>query len=236
MSLGFSPRLVVALFDWILFIREQLNASLSGAQSPNQSASDFSRSNYASHLGLNSSGHSWPFTHTSYPMDIRYRQAPLLRHDQHMLDFYSLSSNEHWVPLQLSSFLPTHPPNARESRLHSYNSDADCDQLHPVPLNKPRSHSATVLPHYMPDEHPLSYTTNALRRTSFSNLNARGSHDDDQHTGVEYLLSSSTSAGSIGRSTVEYPGINMHFDDEASSRHYLNQTSSYATIQKPPLF
>lgn len=232
MSLGFSPRLVVAFFDWNLFLREQLNVSLHGAQSQDQSASDSPRSNHVSCLGLISDGHPWP-THFNYPMDIQSGQAPLLKHNQHLLDFYSLSGTEHWTPLRLSPILPTYSPNTRESCLHSYNSDANYNQLH-----KPRSLTATVLPPCIPDEHPLFHTTNTLRRTSFSTLNAKGSHDGHQHTGEEYPLSSSTpakSSFSIGRSTVKYDDTNMYFDCEASSHHYLNQTSSYATLQKPPL-
>jgi hypothetical protein len=228
-SLGFSPRLVVALFDWNLFLREQLNVSLHGAQSQNQSASDFPRSNHVSRIGLISDGHPWPFTHTNYPMDIQSGQAPLLKHNQHLLDFYSLSGTEHWTRL-LSPILSTYSPNTRESRLHSYDSDANYNQLH-----KPRSLSATILPPYIPDEHPLFHTTNILRRTSFSNLNAKGSHDGHQHTGEEYPLSSSTpaeSSFSIGRSAVKYDDSNMYFDCEASSHHSLNQTSSHATLQK----
>lgn len=153
-------------------------------------------------------------------MDIQSGQAPLLKRNQHKLDFYSLSGTEYWAPLQLSPILPTYPSNTRESGLHPYKSDAN--QPYPAPIDKPRSLPATTLPPYISDENHLSYTTNALRRTSFSTLNVRGSHGH-QPTKMEYPLPSST------------PTASLHFDDKASSYHYLNQTSSYAALQRPQL-
>lgn len=198
------------MFDWILFLREQLNASLPGAQPQNQSASDSPRSNYA-HLGLISDPHPWPSANRSCSMDIQSGQAPLLKQNQHLLGVYSLPGTDHWTRLRLPSNLPTYPPNTRESRLHPYNSDFNYNP-HPVLTNQPRSLTATAPPAYIPDEHPLSYTT-------------------------EYPLSSTTSAGSSfsrGRSTVKYHDTNTrHFDEASSSHHYLNQTSY--TLQKPPL-
>jgi len=169
---------------------EQLNASLPKAQPQNQSASDSPRSNYA-HLGLISDARPWSSTNSSYPMDIQSGQAPLLKQNQHLLGVYSLSGTDHWTRLRLPSILPTYPPNTRESRLHSYNSDSNYNP-HPVLINQPRSLTATAPPPCIPDEHHLSYTT-------------------------ECSLSSTTSAGSSfsrGRSTVKYHDTNTwHFDE-----------------------
>ena len=207
MSLDFSLRLVVTLFDWILFLREQLNASLLGAQSQNQSISYSPRSNDASHLGPISEGHpSWPST---YPMDIQSGQAQLFKHNQNMLPFYSHPGTEAWARLRPSPNLPTYLSNTSEFRLHSYNSCTNHNQPHPVP----RSLTATALP-YIPDEHRTSYTTNALIRTSFSNLDARGSHDGHQRTSVDYPLSRPPGFSfSIDESTVKYDDTYVDFDD-----------------------
>jgi hypothetical protein len=196
---------VVTLFDWILFLREQLNASLPGPQSQNQNASYSSLSNNASHLGPNFDGHlSWPST---YPMDIQSGQAQVLKHKQHMLNLYSHPGTDAWARLRPSPNLPTYLSNTSESRLHSY---TDPNQPHPVP----RSLAATTLP-YIPDEHRTSYTTNALRPTSSSNLNARGSHDGHQRTSVDYPLSRTPGFSfSIDESTVKHNDNYMHFDDD----------------------
>ena len=201
-SFDFSLRMVGILFGWILFLREQLNASLLGAQSQNQSASYSPRSNNATHPGPISEGHpSWLST---YPMDIQSGQAQLLKHNQH---FYSHPGTDAWARLRP---LTTYLSNTSESRLHSFNSYTNHNQLYPVP----RSLTATALP-YIPDEHRTSYTTNALMRTSFSDLKARGSHDDRQHTSVDYPLSRPPRFSfSIEESTVTYHDTYMHFDDE----------------------
>ena len=238
------------MFNRILFLREELSASLPGTQSQSQSSPDALQSSNASHLWPISGGHPCPSIHASYSMDNQSRQsstAPRLKYNQHVADFRSPSGTEHLARLQLSQILP-HPPNTSESLLHSHNSDANHNQP-PVPISsRPRSRSATaLLPPYIPKEHALSYTTKTLRRTSFSNLQARESHDGHdghQHTGVVYPSSLSTQAGSsfsIGRSAVKYHDhdLNMHFDDEgyhpsSHDHHNLHQMSSYA-IQKPLL-
>lgn len=237
-------RLVATLSNWILFLREQLNASLPGAQSQSQKAPDSPRSDNQSFLGPISDGHPYPSTHAGFPMDIQTMQpssAPRLKHNQHVLDFRSHSGTERSAYLQLSQILPIHSSDTNESRLHPHNSNTSHNQSHPVPIgsNRPRSLSTTALPPYIPDGYPSYYTTNALRRTSFSNLHARGSHDrhdGHQDTGLECSSSLSTPTGSsfsIGGSTTKYPDTNMDFDGEASS-HHLHQRSSFA-MQKPPL-
>ena len=205
MSLDLSPRLVVTVFDWFLFLREQLNASLPGPQSQNQSATDSPLSNNASHLGSNLDGHlSWPST---YPMDVQSGQAQLLKHKQHMLHLYSHPGTEAWARLQPSPNLPTYLSKASESRLHSY---TDHNQLHPVP----RSLATTARPH-ISDEHRTSHTTNAFRQTSSSNLNARGSHDGHERTSEDYPLSRPPGYSfSIDESTVKHHDTYMHFDDD----------------------
>ena len=180
----------VTLFDWLLFLREQIKASLHGAQSQNQSASNASRSDYDLEP-ISEGPSSWPST---YPTDIQSGQAQLLK--QHMLNFYSHPGTKPWTSsLQRSSNLPTYLLNTSESRLHSYNSYTNHNQPHdPVPISWPRSITATALP-YIPDDHRTSHTTNALRRTSFSNSNTRGGYDDP-----------------IDESTLKYPYL--HFDND----------------------
>lgn len=230
MSLDFSLRLVVKLFDWILFLREQLNASLPGTQSQNQSASYSLRSNNTSHLGPKSEGHpSWPST---YPIDIQSGQAQLLKHNQHMLHFYSHPGTEPWAHLRPSLNLPTYLSNTSESGLHSYNSYTSHNQPHPVP----RSLTATALPPYIPDEHRTSYATDASRRTSFSDLNERGSHDGHQRTSVD-PLSLSRPPGfsfSIDESTVKHDDTYMHFDDDqgGSNRYSVSHRSPVLNLIK----
>lgn len=222
MSLDPSFRLVITLFDWILYLREQLNASLLGAQSQNQSASYSPRSNNASHLGPISEAHpSWPST---YLMDIQSGQAQLLKHNQHMLNFYSHPGTEAWAHLRPSPNLISH---TSESRLHSYNS-------HPNHNQPPRSLTATALP-YIPDEHRTSYTTKTLIRTSFSNLNARGSHDDHQCTSVDYPLSRQPGFPlSIDESTMNYHDTYMHFDDDQRgyNRYFISHLSVVLNLIK----
>lgn len=223
MSLDSSFHLVVTLFDCILFLREQLNASLLGAQSQNQSASCSPRSNNA-HLGPISEGHpSWPST---YPMEIQSGQAQLLKHNQHMLQFYSHLGTEPWARIRPSPNLPTYLSNTSESRFRSYNSYTNHNQPHPVPISRPRSLTATALPPYIPDEH---HTTDALRQTSFSNLNARGSYDGHQLTSVD-PPSISRPPGfsfSIDESTVKYHDTYMDFDDDQRgyNRYFLSHLS-----------
>lgn len=225
MSLFFSFRLVVTLFDWILFLSEQLNASLLGAQSQNQSASYSPRSINASHLGPISEGHpSWPST---YLMDLQSGQAQLLKHNQHMLNFYSHPGTEAWARLRPSPNLPTYLSHTSDSRLHSYNSHTNYNQPH-------RSVTATALP-YILDEHRTSYTTKALIRTSFSNLNARGSHDSHQRTSVDYPLSRPPGFPfSIDESTMKYHDTYMHFDDDQRgyNRYFISHLSPVLNLIK----
>lgn len=205
------------------FLREELNASLPGVQSQSPSIPDSPRSNNTSHLGPISDGHPCPSAHASCPMDIPPGQSSIaqqLKYNQHLLRVSSFSGIEHWAHLQLSQNIPTYPPNTNEPRLHSHNPDAKHNQPDLIAMSsRPRSLSA--LPSYIP-EHPLSYATNSLRRTSFSNLHARESHkshNNQPHTGVEYPLSLPTpteSCFSIGGSTVN----NIHFVDEVSSHHH----------------
>jgi hypothetical protein len=205
------------VFDWILFLREQLNASLPGSQSQNQSTSHSPPSNTASHLGPNFDVHlSWPY---AYPMDSQSGQAQLLKHNEHMHTFYSHPGTEAWARLRPSPDLPTYLSNISESRLHSYNSYSNNNnQPHPVP----RSLAATTLP-YIPDENRTSYTTNALGRTSLSNLNARGSHDGHQRTSVDHPLSRLP----IDESTVKYHNTYMHSDDgqRGYNRYFISRVS-----------
>lgn len=134
-------------------------------------------------------------------MDIQSGQA-----HQHMLHFYSHLGTR----VRPSPNLPTYLSNTSESRLHSYNSYTNHNQPHPVP----RSLTAAALP-YIPDEHRTSYTTNTLRRTSFPNLNTRGSHDGHQRTSVDYPLSRPPGFSfSVDESTVKYHDIYMHSDDD----------------------
>lgn len=223
MSLDFSLRLVVTLFDWILFIREQLNASLSGAQSQNQSALYSPLSNNA--FGPVFEGHlSWPST---YPMEIQSGEAQLHKQNQHMPHFNS--GTEAWARLRPSPDLPTYLSNTSESHLYSYNSYTSHNQPHPVP----RSLAATALPN-IPDEHHTSYTTNT-RRTSFSNLNARGSHNGQQRTSVDYPLSRPPGFPfSIDESTVKHHDTYMHFDDDQRgyNRYFIPHLSPVLNLLK----
>lgn len=195
---------MVSLIDWIFFLREQLNSSLLGAQSQNQSASYFPRSNNAPHFGPISDGHpSWP---PNYPIYMQSGQAQLLQHNQHML------GTEAWARLRPSPNLPTYSSNTSESCLHSYSYNS-CTTPHPAPISWPRSLTATALP-YSPDEHRTSHSTNALSRTSFSNLNARWGHDGHQRTSVDYPLSRPPGFSfSIDESTLKYHDAYMHSDD-----------------------
>ena len=178
-----------------------------GPQSQNQSASYSPLTNNASHLGPSFDGHlSWPST---YPMDMQSGQAHLLKRNQHMLYSYSNPSSEAWARLRPSPNLPTYLSNTRESCLHSHNSYTDHNQHHPLP----RSLTATALP-YIPDEHRTPYT-NALRRTSFLNLNTKGIHEGQQRTSMDYPLSRPPGcSSSIDESTVKYRDTYMHFDDD----------------------
>ena len=208
MSLNFSLPQVFTLFDWFLFLREQLNASLPGPQSQNQSATYSPLSNNASHLGPNLDGHDkWPST---YPMDVQTGQAQLLKHKR----LSSHTGTEAWARLQPSPDLPTYLSNTSESRLHLY---TDHNQPHPVP----RSLAATALPY----EHRTSYTTNALRQTSSSNLNIMGSHDVHQRTSGNHPLSKppgSSSSFSIDESTVKHHDVYVHYDDDGYNRYFIS--------------
>jgi hypothetical protein len=187
---------------------------LLGAQSQNQSTSYSLRSNNASHLGPIYEGHpSWPST---YPMDIQSGQAQLLKHNQHML------GTEAWARLRPSPNLPTYLSNTSESCLHSYSYNSYTTP-HPVPISWSRSLTATALP-YIPDEHRTSHSTNTLRRTSFSNLNARESHDEHQRTSIDYPLSRPPGFSSSIDDTLKYHDAYMHFDDDDQrgySRYFI---------------
>jgi hypothetical protein len=212
----------------LILLREQLNASLLGAQSQNQSASYSPRSNNASHLGPVSEGHpSWPST---CPIDIPSGQAQLLKHNQHMLHFYSHPGAEAWARRRPSPDLHAYLSNTSESCLHSYNSYTNHNQPHPVPISWPRSLTATALP----DEHCTSHSTNALRRTSLSNSNARGSHDGYQRTSVDYPLSRPPSFSFSDESAVKYHDAYMHFDDDQRgyNRYFISHLSPVLNLFK----
>lgn len=200
-------KLCVFPFVWCsiesFFVREDLNASLSGSQSRSQDAPD------NNNLGPIADDHPPSSTRVGFPMDVQPRPAPRLKHNQHIPDSCSFSGTEHHSASQYQT-LPTNE-SSHDLGANSISS-------------RPCSLSVTALSPYIPDH------THSLRRTSFSNLRARGSHDGHQ----EYSLSLPVPTGSpfsIGGSMVKYRNTNMDFSDETSSHH---QISNYA-IQKPLL-
>jgi len=142
--------------------------------------------------------------------------------DKHnCLNTINMLGTKSWARLRPSPNLPTYLSNTSESCLDSYSYNSYTTP-HPAPISWPRSVTATALP-YIPDEHRTSHSTNTLRRTSFSNLNARGSHDEHQRTSVDYPLSRPPFSFSIDESTLKYHDAYMHFDDDQRGYNRLQR-------------